>query len=362
MNPRIILPALILAAATTTTAQTTQRLTATKQGDYGIVYSLPSTVVDITIEAELKVSEPGEFYRYAKRYLNIDNPITSTSHSATVKSVKITTHGVANTDERYLLTLKSGFAPYMELTADNLPLSVNIEGIIPATPDLPVAHAADPTPLQTSAARQVITEEMLQSNSSAKRAELAAAQIYALRQSRTDIITGQAENMPPDGRAMELVLSNIDAQEAALVAMFVGTTATSTQVTTICYDPQDTDATNEVIARLSSTKGLVAPTDLSGAPIYMSIKTVQRGEMPTNDKGVELTMPKGAMAYCIPGTAEVAVSYDGRTLADEKIKLSQAGVIYGIAPSSLTDKKMPMYFRFDPATGALVESGQAPLK
>ena len=32
-------------------AQTTQRLDASKANDYGIIYSLPRTVLDITIEA-----------------------------------------------------------------------------------------------------------------------------------------------------------------------------------------------------------------------------------------------------------------------------------------------------------------------
>ena len=56
-------------------AQTTQKLTATKASEYGIIYTLPSTVVDITIETEKIVKKPGEFYRYAKKYFNANNAI-----------------------------------------------------------------------------------------------------------------------------------------------------------------------------------------------------------------------------------------------------------------------------------------------
>lgn len=341
--------------------QTTQRLSATKANDYGIIYSLPKTMVDVTLEAEITERKPGEFYKYAKKYLNIDNPIVEESHSVRLLSATVGSHGEANQDERYLVTLKGGFTPLMDLTVDNLPLSINIEGDVPApTTVLPVARKAGLTPLETQAANQVITEEMLQSHSTAKRAELAAAQIYALRASRTDLITGQAEQMPPDGKAMELVLNNIDQQEAALMAMFVGTESTRTEVITVEYDPNG-DVDKYVLARISPVEGFVAPTDLSGRPVYLSVKETLRGEMPVNEKGETLPFPKGGVAYCVPGTALIKVTCDGKNYAEESVKMSQLGVVYGMAPALFTDKKAPVYVKFDSATGAIVETGAVKL-
>ena len=40
-------------------AQTTQRLTANKASEYALIYSLPKTALDITVEAELTELEPG---------------------------------------------------------------------------------------------------------------------------------------------------------------------------------------------------------------------------------------------------------------------------------------------------------------
>lgn len=337
--------------------QSTQRLSATKANDYGIVYTLPSTVLDVTIEAQITEKTPGEFYKYAKKYLNVDDPVTAPSLSATVKSITITTRGVADPDERYLVTLKSSTMPFILVGESNVPLAINTEKLFsPTSPDLPVSRPADPTPLETEAARQVIFEDMLRSHSSAKRAELAAEQIYALRQSRTDLITGQADQMPPDGQAMQLILDNIDAQEQALVAMFVGTTRTSTTVRTVTYVPEG-DQTDVVIARVSPVNGIVAPTDLSGAPVYLSIAVVEQGELPVNEKGERLPFPKGGVAYRIPGKAEVTVNYDGRTLADENVDIAQFGVVYGMNPSNFTDKKAPVYAIFNPATGAITEVG-----
>lgn len=88
-------------AALPAAGQSTKRLSATKANEYGIVYSLPNTMVDVTLEAEITVRKPGEFYKYAKKYLNVDNPITEESSSARLKSVTVSTRGVANMDERY---------------------------------------------------------------------------------------------------------------------------------------------------------------------------------------------------------------------------------------------------------------------
>lgn len=348
-----------LATAVTASAQQAQRITATKANEYGLAYTLPATAVDITIEAEFTREAPGEFYKYALRYLNIDKPITEPSLSAAIKSVTISTHGVPDPDKRYLVTLKSNQAPYIVLNDDNVPLAINTESVYELQqPELPVAQPAKPTPLQTEAARQVITQEMLQSHSSAKRAELAAEQIYTLRQSRTDLITGQADQMPPDGAAMKLVMDNIEAQEQALTAMFVGTKSTHTEVRTFTVVP-DGDISNRIIARISATGGIVDANDLSGFPVYLTVKELQRGEMPVNDKGETIPFPKGGIAYNIPGLASVTVTSDGKELASKDVELAQSGITYGMAPSNFTDRKAPVFLLFNPATGAAAEVGPA---
>ena len=54
----------------------------------------------------------------------------------------------------------------------------------------------------------VFSEELLMAGSTAKQAEVAAKQIYRVRESRLNILTGEADNLPPDGEAMKLVSSN----------------------------------------------------------------------------------------------------------------------------------------------------------
>lgn len=361
MNRLLFTAALSLALTLPATAQTARRLEATKANEYALVYSLPQTMIDVTLEAEVTVRKPGEFYKYAPKYLNINNPITRESHSVKLLSAVVYTHGVADAEERYAVQFKSGNPVYVALDPQGIPLAVNSEETLPADrPQLPEARKAAPTPLETPAARQVVSEEMLQSQSTAKRAELAAQAIFAIRQTRNDLITGQADNMPPDGKSLQLMLDNLQAQEDALMAMFVGTTSVFTTVETFTVDPallDGKDSARVIVARLSSTAGIVADDDLSGSPVYLNLTVDSRGEYPKNDKGEALSFPKNGVPYCIPGRLTATVSYDGETYASRSLELSQLGIVYGLQPNSFTDKKAPIYILLDPATGAIRRQG-----
>lgn len=349
--------ACMLAMTSAASAQTTQKFTATKANDYGLVYSLPLTVLDITIEAERVVKKPGEFYKYAKKYLNVDNPVTEPSESWSVKQVIVNARGIADDDRRYLMEFKGGFSPFLIMDENNLPLAINYEDVsVPEDPVLPEPVKAAPTPLETAAARQVVSEEMLQSQSSAKRAELAAQRIYELRQSRNDLIIGQADQMPPDGAAMELVMDQIAAQEAALTAMFIGTEQHSTSVRTFTYMPGD-EVKNHVIARISALDGIVDASDLSGDPVMLTLNVTARGEMPVNDKGEEKEFPKGGVAYCIPGSAAIEIDYNGKTFWEGSIDAAQYGITFGLDPKMFTDKKAPAYLLLNPVVSAIKELG-----
>ncbi len=356
------LPIILLALLTATgaTAQMTRRLTAGKDNEYGLVYTLPLTAFKITVAAEKTVSTPGEFRLYAQKYLHLD-PILEPSVRWKLAGADLAETAVTDADERYRVQFKSGTTPFMSLTPEGYPVAVNDAEFEPQKPAASALKevAAQPTILETPAAREAVTQEMLRSNSTAKRAELAAERIYEIRQTRADILSGQADAMPADGAAMKIVLENLANQEAALTAMFVGTVSTSTETATFTVMPPAADAAERiVVARLSVLDGIVEPDDLTGAPIYINFSNIVTAELPVNEKGVTKTFPKEGLAYRIPGTANVSLSYDGRTLASiENAPVAQYGVVFGVDPALFTDKKSPSYARFSPFTGSILEIG-----
>ena len=341
-------------------AQTTQRLNASKANDYGLIYSLPRTLLDITIETEHTVKTPGEFYNYAKLKLGINDAVTKPEQSVAVKSVTITPRGVADNANRWLVQFKAGSTPYIILADNNCPIAVNTDNIPQkAKITLPEPVNAKATPLETAAAAQAVTQEMTLSSSLSKRADLVAQRIFELRETRSDLISGQADNTPPDGKSMQLALDNLSAQEAALTAMFAGTTKTSTSVTTITFEPDSESINDEVFVRLSPVDGIVDANNLSGAPIYISVDILEQGKLPLNEKGEPKTFPKGGLAYNIPGRALITLSYNGKQIASQEVSLSQLGVTFGLDPKLFSDKKQPSKLLLDPTTGAINLLGPA---
>lgn len=357
---KLILLIIAVAGILYSKAQTTQQWNASKTNEYGLVYSLPTTELDITIETRHTRREPGEFYNYARKHLAIDNAIKSASTSVEVVSVTIVPRGVADPENRWQVQFKSGSAVWMLLTPDGRPLTINGSAEAKeAEVVLPIAQAARPTILETEYARQAMTQEMIRSSSMSKRAELAAARIFELRETRSDLLSGQADNPPADGRAMQLVLENLARQEEALTAMFAGTEQTWTTVRTITYSPENKDVENEVVARISPYDGVVDPDNLAGSPLTLTMRVTDMGKLPENEKGEEKKFPKGGVAYQIPGSALFTISYNGKAIASEEISLAQLGVTFGLDPALFSDKKAPSQAVFDPATGGIVLLGPA---
>lgn len=340
-------------------AQTTQRLTADKTNEYALIYSLPLTVVDITVETEHTVKKPGEFSNYAIRYLamNEDDVIRKKEHTVAIKSVTITPRGMADPDNRWQVQFKSGSVPTMILTEDGVPLSINEDVNAPAQPQLPKSMAAQPTVLEGNAAREAMTEAMARSTTLSKKAEAAATRIFELRERRNDIFNGDAEGMPPDGRATEIVLSGLSAQEAALTAMFAGTVQTYTEVVTVTYTPGQEDESKVLLGRVSPIDGLVAKDDLSGIPVYLNYQILEFGKLPANEKGEVKKFPKGGVAYMIPGSARISLTFKDAVIGQADIDVAQLGAVFGIDPGLFTDKKNPAYVEFSPVTGAIVNIG-----
>ncbi len=349
---------LILAAACVglnAAAQKTEKLTASKGNDYGLVYTLPKTAVDITVETETTVKARGEFANYARMRLGIDNAVTEPSTRVTVKSITIGTRGVPDSDNRWIAQFKPGSTVSILLDEDGIPLAINADAVDGAQPrELPKAVPMPVSPLDKPVAQQVLTQEMIRSTSLSKKAELAAQRIYELREQRNELISGNVDNMPADGASLKVALDALAEQEEALTAMFAGTTLTGTQVSTFSFVPSSHEVADSVVARISPVDGITDSDDLRGIPLTVSIRVISRGELPVNDKGEAKKFPKGGVAYNIPGAAEITVSFGGKVMGTKTVDLAQLGTTFGIDPDLFTHKKSPMQATFSPITGALL--------
>ncbi|MDR1762373.1 MAG: DUF4831 family protein [Dysgonamonadaceae bacterium] len=341
-------------SAVLTKAQTNVvKMSATKSTDYGIVYYLPKTVFVINTEQVKTVQKAGQFSKYAKKYLGLDDNavIQEDATLFSLKSVSVATKGIADKEQSYLVQFKSKTtAPFVCLRGDGVILTVNADYEPERAQPKPEAEKqANAYPI--AGKQSVFTEEYFQAGSTAKMAEVAAKQIYKIRESRNDFLTGEADNMPSDGEGLKIVLANLDAQEKALTELFTGTTTSETITKTTELEPLGA-IDRETIFRFSRYAGIVDEDDLSGKPVYLTVKQLTPVEEEILDPKHKEKEAK-SIVYNLPGEAEVAIQYDGKTIFSGKFQTVQFGTRKTLATSLFEDKKAPVRIYFYPETGAI---------
>lgn len=249
-------------------AQETKRLTAEKHNEYGLIYSLPQTHLDIEVVATKTTRKAGPYYQYAEKYLGIPGAITQDSEEWALSSVKVTPYGVPDPEEQYLMQFKPGGNGYIVLDENGLLLSINTEPVIDSIVSTAPKQKQE-SPLDNNEYAKVYSEELLMSASTVKMAEVAAKQLYRIRESRLNLVTGEVDELPADGESFKLIIQQLDEQEAALTALFMGTTQTETIIKHFDYIPVE-EVTNDIVFRISDLYGIVKSENLSGAPyIYL---------------------------------------------------------------------------------------------
>ncbi len=354
MAKHFIFSVLITILATTGAyGQKTTRVNAIKANDYGIVYSLPKTSFEITFLIKKTTHVRGDFYQYAQRYLGIENPITENKTVFSIQNLSVANKGIADKENSFMVEFRSNTVqPYLMLREDGVIASVNAEPQFArdAKMEHPQTTQTVPNP------RRYLSQETLMAGSTAKQAELVARQIFDLRQSRQDILTGEAENMPPDGNAYKVVMDEISKQEKALTELFAGGEQTEYFEHTITVIPDSENINRRVVARFSEKLGLVDANNLAGEPIYLSLtnKTPKTEEQLSERdlQRMENKLTEG-LVYNIPGKANLSIEFKNQTVKNMETDVVQFGTKDVLVKKMFDNMKQPIQVIFYPELGAI---------
>lgn len=289
-----------------------------KDQNAGITYFLPQTALLVEVEVIKTEEVAGPYYRYGERYLALKNVIAEDKTSYEISNLQLKFKTVANPNMKF------------EVDPSNISLYLNNQGLLAGINTKPQEVKKDVTKKiisprankkdDTFRENYMITEEQLLANSTAKMAELAAKQIYRIRESRLSLITGDMEEIPADGESMKLMLNKMDEAEKSLMQLFTGKKTVTKSIERVEIVPEKS-MQSEIIARFSSHTGLVDKSDLSGEPIYMSISTNET-PIPQADTSVA-----DGFFYIIPALAKVEVTSTEKTLASKQISFAQLGSV-----------------------------------
>ena len=323
----------------------------------GVSYWLPKTMITVTVTAQKQTFKPGEFSRYAERYLRLSDVKDKAEEVWSIKDVKISTSGVPDKDNLYTLTFPvKGNRPYFDLTNDGV-----IQGVNVRKKEQPAQNFQTPAPqpVKKINPQEYMTEEILMASSTAKMAELTAKEIYNIRESRNNITRGQADFVPTDGESLKFMLESLTEQETALLTLFSGTNETEEVTFTINVTP-DEALSKQILFRFSTKLGVLPIDNLAGEPVWIDITDRKMSDNYTMDldQQKKLQAPKSKkegnfLYYRLPGRAGLRIYNNRTTFLEQEIQLAQFGIVEVIS-TTIMGKMADAKITFDTTTGAVL--------
>lgn len=344
---------LTLALLTTSLTATAQDVSIYTPGTMpeGVVYFLPKTLVHVTVTATRSTYTPGEFCQYADRYLHAKNVSAQASTEWEINNIGVDVVGVPDEGKAFAVKVREKFdTSSVRLTDDGIVNAINID------PEPPAEKASEAVATPTTQAkldpRSIMTQEMLMAGSKAKMAELAAQEIYNIRESKNSLVRGQADYMPQDGTALKLMLDNLEKQERALTEMFTGSIDKQTQTQEFLIEPTDGDW-NGVVFRFSKKLGVLAKDNLAGKPYRIAIKNLDTLP-PVDEEAMAKKKKVEGVIYNIPGKALVSLTADNKTIFEAEMPLTQFGQTE-VLSTTLFSQKIGTRVIFNPINGSIVK-------
>ena len=329
-----------------------------RENEAAVVYYMPKTELVIHIDYEVVTQTPGVFYQYAERYLGAEEIIMENNTNCQLRAVRVATESSADTERAYKVTAQKGInTQLVSLSEDGRLVGYGIENASlqfseRSQGELQNGSKAAYSLEAKSEELMPLLEEQFMAGSVAKMAEGAAKQIYRIRETRLNILAGDVEHVPADGKAMELVLNELDKQEQALVALFVGKTQVTYHTHAVRYVPGES-VEKEVVCRLSAHNGIVDKNDLSGEPLYLTLVAKKQTLLPAGiaDKN---TPSLSQIHYNLPGEAQVELTFKGKQMAEQTVAVAQYGIAIPLAQELFTGKTVPT-IQISAETGNILE-------
>lgn len=329
---------------------------AQKQVD-GLSYFLPKTAVRMSVLVEKTTFQPGELADYSDLYFK--KPASKKADTSwRIVGVSFSTEGQPDADRKFTVAIDRKHS-VLSIDCDRNGVLTAINDKASATvPPKPFVPARKSAPLNP---RDFMSQDILSAGNLPKMAQLVAQEVYDIRDSRSQLSRGEADNMPKDGEQLRIMFGNLDTMERALMQMFTGVTTRDTVEHTVTFVP--TKETAEFTAfRFSRKFGLTTADDYSGAPYKVTVTDENiMPDLPAAANAARKEKDDFQLGVCLPGKIRLTLSNDGNTVATFDTFAAQFGRVE-MLNGALFGKKMTSHLLLDPVTGCVVKLRTEPLE
>ncbi len=341
-----------------------------------VVYALPQTVLNVDVVVEKKISKLGPFASFSEKYIGVTPKITSSRVDWNIKSIVLSEKGEVDPQHFYKLRSVGNYQPNLiELTPEGLVkgfnmTSSNIEnqvafaavkqnveveieyGKFSIDPNILIQKDTVYKVVETDTAFIKVPElkEQAFAKSIEDKAKEAAHQLFKLRKRRFKILTSNYEVLPPDGKAYEVIVRELDKLEKEYLSLFLGKEVSVFEKGQFTYKPSVSDK-GGVLFRISPDKGLVDVTDLKAMPVRLELKNLGlTSELPVLPQDPNVS-PNSLIHYRIPGQAEVKIIHGKSVVYKRNHLVAQFGKVMTMPSQVLLHEGYKI--EFYPNTGAI---------
>lgn len=323
-----------------------------------IIYSLPKTVLRIDIEIEKETYIPGPYRQYARRLLGLESVIQNYSFQYKIISTDLQSFTEADPDMFFSVNVIEGsllWDKYLSLSDRGFVLQPGESGIHPIIPSKSSSDISGTsfqelsmkmnlTEITDTLYKTIITDTMLirlpvlttvqQVRTLEQKALEAASNLFLIRENKFYMITN-IDGDYPDGRAMEVMISEMDKMEKAYFELFTGKVVKQKFTRSFVYSPESSEEIQSYkLCSFSPKSGL---SDLNGTyDIKLELSPLNNVPdiAPSKIINDSPEMKSNKLLYRIPDIATVRVKLMDEVLYENRIGIFQFG--------SLLD--IPVYF------------------
>ena len=182
-----------------------------------LVYYSPKTDVVLNFNYTVERQEAGIYAQYAESMLGVKEWVKETRTTHRLHDVRITTHTSTDYNRPHKVSANAGIPMLLNINAKGLLVGYNV----PLDKSEKKAFPKHPQEKAKEAAQLAVPymESVLKAATPLAQAHAVAQQIMHIRETRMFLLSGEVEKEPADGKAMQLVLDELDKQEQALTEL-----------------------------------------------------------------------------------------------------------------------------------------------
>jgi len=330
----------------------------------GVIYSLPRTGIRVIVEVTQEKIFRGPYSEFALKYLGVKNALAADAEFWKINDLKLETFGEPDPTEVHKAT--GAIASMLSLSENGVLIGINSS--VKADPgmtytsvftqDVETPHElwSDISMRSFFAGKDSSNQSGSRPKSLEQKAAETASDILNLRERKAVILSADDNPLPPDGKAYQVMVDELNKIIGDYESLFIGKSYKSSHKYVFEVVPDAKGSKAIVAFRFSAASGILPESNVSGKPIMLELDAnadlLRNGEQKAAPVAGETS--SNGLFYRTPGIVVARLLNGSDVLAQARLSMAQFGVVTPV-PDGLTNGEYSI--EFHPVTGAIKRIG-----